>query len=162
MTAKQLYNKEWYIRNKKLTIDRAYQWAKDNPNSRKTIRNKWRNNNLKLARSIEAASSKKRRKAISEYQRQYRIDNPGLSASYCAKRRAALLQRTPKWLTESHYNEIAEFYIIAKELQWLSETPLHIDHIVPLRGKHVSGLHVPWNLQILPRSDNCHKSNKYE
>jgi hypothetical protein len=78
------------------------------------------------------------------------------------KREAAKLQRTPAWLTEQHWLDIKEQYIIADELRWLSEEPLEVDHIIPLQGKLVSGLHVPWNLQILPRSTNRRKNNRYE
>jgi 5-methylcytosine-specific restriction endonuclease McrA len=53
-------------------------------------------------------------------------------------------------------------YTLANELSWLSEDPLTVDHIVPLQGKNVSGLHVPWNLQILPSKKNTSKGNRHE
>lgn len=71
----------------------------------------------------------------------------------CANRRAYKLKRTPKWLTVEQKANIKEIYrncAIGYE----------VDHIIPLRGKEVSGLHVPWNLQYLPAKENAIKGNK--
>ena len=37
-----------------------------------------------------------------------------------------------------------------------------VDHIIPLQGKIVSGLHIHTNMQIIPKRENCRKSNKFE
>jgi 5-methylcytosine-specific restriction endonuclease McrA len=55
-----------------------------------------------------------------------------------------------------------EIYDKAKRLTELIGVPHQVDHIVPLQGKNVSGLHVPENLQILTRYENISKSNKFE
>ena len=81
-----------------------------------------------------------------------------------ARRRAKKLHAAPIWLTKEQHNENKEFYTLAQELQWLGNPidPLEVDHIVPLQGENVSGLHVPWNLQILPQSLNCSKNNNFD
>lgn len=89
-------------------------------------------------------------------------NNLDIKAANRAKRRAVKLNATPKWLTKEQLEEIEQFYTDAKELQWLSDPtdPLEVDHIIPLQGKDISGLHVPWNLQIIPKSLNCSKGNR--
>jgi 5-methylcytosine-specific restriction endonuclease McrA len=94
------------------------------------------------------------------YNEKYRVDNKSKYAFYNGQRRALKMKATPLWLTKEQKKEILEFYSLAKELQWLSEEPLHVDHIVPLQGKEVCGLHVPWNLQIIPKSMNLRKKNR--
>lgn len=77
-----------------------------------------------------------------------------------AKYRAAKFQATPKWLSKQQLKEIEQYYIDAAYIQRLMQTPMEVDHILPLQGKEVKGLHVPWNLQILTAEENERKSNK--
>jgi len=77
------------------------------------------------------------------------------------KRETFKLQRTPSWLTEEHFKEIELFYQMAKELETIFPWKQHVDHIVPLNGKQVSGFHAPWNLQILSAKANMQKGNRY-
>jgi hypothetical protein len=75
------------------------------------------------------------------------------------RRRACKLQQTPVW---SNNREILKFYKESLRLTKETGIPHHVDHIIPLRGEFVSGLHVPNNLQVIPASDNCKKNNKFE
>lgn len=76
------------------------------------------------------------------------------------KRRAAKLNQTPNWLSKEHCFEILLIYKKANELSKNSNIKYHVDHIIPLQGKEVRGLHVPWNLQILEDKINIKKGNK--
>lgn len=74
--------------------------------------------------------------------------------------RAKKLSRTPVWLTKSDWIEINWAYRIAREMTEGTGIVHHVDHIIPLRGKNVSGLHVPHNLQVITAQDNFDKNNK--
>lgn len=97
---------------------------------------------------------------ISKYKKEYNHKNRDKRNALEAKRKAQKLKATPPWLTPEHFEEITEFYTICKMFQIYTGLTYHVDHTVPLQGKTVCGLHVPWNLQILEASENISKNNK--
>lgn len=138
--------KEWYERNKELTKERARAWALANPEKRHAIHRKNRDKDL------ENHNARNRR---------WFAKNKDKRASYEGKRRAAQLQRTPKWLTEIDLWMIEEAYHIAQVRTEHFNLPWHVDHVIPLQGRKVSGLHVPSNIQVILAKENVKKSNKY-
>jgi hypothetical protein len=77
-----------------------------------------------------------------------------------AMRRASMKQRTPLWLTEDDHWMIEQAYELAQTRAKMFGFNWHVDHIIPLQGKTVSGLHVPWNLQVIPGVLNIKKGNR--
>lgn len=75
-----------------------------------------------------------------------------------AKYKAQKLKATPKW---ADGEKIASIYQEAKLFVDSNGKVYHVDHIVPLQGKTVCGLHVEHNLQILPGKENCSKQNRF-
>jgi len=86
--------------------------------------------------------------------------NRGKKNAWNMEYKAAKLQAAPKWLTKTQLFEIESFYVEAAKLTKETGIPHEVDHITPLQGKNVSGLHVPWNLQILTKSENSSKGNR--
>jgi len=70
-------------------------------------------------------------------------------------------RRTPTWLTPDDYWMIEQAYELAAMRTEMLGFPWHVDHVVPLHGRVVSGLHVPHNLQVIPAVVNRSKSNKF-
>ena len=141
--AKRL-RKEWYERNKELTKERARAWVIANPEKRYAIHRKNREKDLENHNARN---------------REWNANNKPLKAALQAKRKSAILQRTPVWDKDAHL--IVAKYQLANMLTRETGKPHHVDHIIPLQGKNVSGLHVFSNLRVIPGEDNVKKSNKY-
>lgn len=118
------------------TKERAIRGYHSDPNSWSKRAKKWHKENREKSRAI--------------FER-YRESRPGYANHHNSLRRAAIDQRTPMW---ADFDRILEFYENCP-------SGMVVDHIVPLRGKLVSGLHVSWNLQYLTPEENSQKSNKW-
>lgn len=77
---------------------------------------------------------------------------PGYKTADRAWRRALKLRAVPPWVD---FRATVGIYAAADACGY------DVDHIVPLKGRRVCGLHVPWNLQLLTPSENARKNNRY-
>jgi hypothetical protein len=111
-------------------------------------------------RQYSASYYEKNQVVRQQYSKQYKKSNKGKTNALNQKRAAEKIQRTPKWLSKLQLSRIEIFYDTAVRLTVEFNKQMHVDHIIPLKGKAVSGLHVPWNLQVITAVDNQKKSNK--
>jgi 5-methylcytosine-specific restriction endonuclease McrA len=123
------YMKSHHIANRDKNVLRAVQWVENNRDKHNKKCNKWAK------------------------------DNPQKVNARTARRYAAKTQATPSWLSADEYWMITEAYDLAKLREKMLGGKWEVDHIVPLRGSTVSGLHVPWNLQVISATVNRRKSN---
>ena len=92
--------------------------------------------------------------------RAYKAKRPDKRQADVAKRRAAKLLRTPGWLTDDDFWMLEEAYGLAQLRSRTFGFSWHVDHVYPLQGKVVSGLHVPYNVQVIPGVENVRKANR--
>jgi hypothetical protein len=155
------YNKNWRNANKEYDTARKVAWYRANPEKKKQAdaRTYVKNRDKKLAqyKRYRQANYEK----IKERNKQWLKENIHIKLQHNAKRRAAKLNRTPTWLTPDDIWLMNEFYHLAKLRSTQTKTHWHVDHIIPLLGETVSGLHIPQNLQVIPATLNLKKSNKF-
>ena len=94
------------------------------------------------------------------YKYKYKNKNPDLYRAHVNFRRRRFRDATPKWLAKEHKRAIRQLYIDAMTVSRVTGVPYVVDHIIPLLGSMVSGLHVPWNLRVITREENLAKSNQ--
>lgn len=110
--------------------------------------------------------------ARKEYSRRYRANNVEKIRLHnqaskwqviarTAMRRARKKLATPCWLSVEHKKQIAKLYKEAFQLTNETGTKHEVDHIHPLKHASLCGLHVPWNLRVITKTENCKKLNQF-
>jgi len=99
---------------------------------------------------------------IANMKRVWAIKNPGATSAFAKLRKHAKKQRTPKWLTKDDLWIMREAYALAVLRTKMLGILYEVDHIIPLQGELVSGLHVPLNLQVIPQKLNRAKWNHFQ
>lgn len=128
-------------------------WHSNNPE-------RGRNNSLLWYQSNKSNPDVVKKRA--ETSKKWAKENPHKRTANEAKRRSQKLKATPPWLSGTQLAHIQRTYKLCNVISEATGQKYHVDHIVPLQGKDVCGLHVPWNLRVIPAKLNLEKSNKHD
>lgn len=97
---------------------------------------------------------------VKQHAAKVKRENKGKVNADTVKRRTAKMHRTPAWLTEDDLWMITQAYELAALRTKMFGFAWHVDHVLPLQGKTVSGFHTPLNLQVIPGVENIRKGNR--
>jgi len=114
-----------------------------------------KNRDAVIARAQARPDEDKRR-----YRNVWNAQNLDLVRAKTKNRRRKHRAATPPWLTRKQKTEMRSMYQIAITMSKTTGEPYVVDHIWPLQHEDVCGLHVPWNLRVITRSENAVKHNK--
>ena len=182
----RLHNRQYYAENRDKELERKRQWREENreyarqyyaenrDKAREHFRQYYAENRekkLEYFRQYRAENREKElerhrqyreenREKVRERIRQHYAENRGMYRANVTKRLAAKLERTL-----AHEEELTQFVMEeaaqqANDMEEVFGTPFHVDHMIPMQGRKVSGLHVWYNLQVIPAHLNISKGNR--
>jgi len=139
--------KERYQANRERYLDRKRQYYQENREEIRVKQNKYRAEN---------------KNKVLQSNRQWRKNNPDKARENDVRCRYRRYKARPAWLTAEQQKQINMIYKRCRQMTIETGVQHHVDHIIPIHGKTVCGLHVPENLQVLTASENCSKRNSFE
>lgn len=145
------YAAEHYKANKAAYTEKSRRWRELNQEASTEMSRRYYRKYPERARAASLRCYHKNPQKHADYARNAYRRNPGPGKALSAARRARILNATPPW---ANLEAIRDFYE-------LCPPGYHVDHIHPLKGKTVCGLHVWENLQYLPAKENMSKGNRF-
>ena len=160
--ARAEYGKLYREKNKDKLCAYIQAWRKANPEKRLEESRRYRKKHPDVLKAKTNRWRKANPERVAELSRQTRLKHKARVLANKAKYRASKRNKTPIWVDKEHLWLIKQAYELAilrtKQFKFL----WHVDHIIPLNGFNVSGLHVIENIQVIPAAENLLKNNKYE
>jgi len=154
-------NKKYDEKNRDKRSAYAKQYRKDNPEKVKELFESWAKDNPEKIKEYAKKATKAWHERNPEYLKEHYKANKERYVAARARRRAAQDSATPTWLTAIDKAMIQEMYDVSEARYIQTGIKHHVDHIVPINGKGVAGMHVPWNLQVITAQENLSKGWRF-
>lgn len=156
---RKLYNELWKSKNKEQIKQYSKKYYEENHERIKESAKKYHADNAEKAKKrMKDAYWADPKKSVAR-SKQWKKENSFKVNAINANRRAMQLNATPKW---ANLSAIKIEYELAAWCSKVMSEPYHVDHIIPLKGETVCGLHVETNLRVIRGKENVAKSNKFE
>lgn len=146
-------DKQYYQANADQVKKTVAKYRSENPDKVSQVKKDWYEINKAHVYSKNNAYKKANPEKSFQYQKKYQQTNRGKRTAWLAKYRASKLQATPTWFEKDLVEAV---YIKAKEWGFA------VDHVIPLQGSNVCGLHCWLNLQLMDPMLNSSKGNRYK
>lgn len=152
---------ESYQKHKEKHLKKCAEWQRNNKDKKNAINARYRNSHKEQIAAHLKIYNEANKEKIAERTSAWAKKDLGSRSATRRKNQASDINRVPNWLTEADFLHMKCIYQVAAMRTRESGQEWHVDHIIPLRGELVSGLHVPYNLQVIPATENWSKNRSY-
>lgn len=152
-------SQNWYRNNREAALAAAAERFQKNKEAVYQRKKSWLERTAEIRKAKRTIYRAIKKEHIREWRKRHLQERMDYYIAKTAMRRAQKLKATPSWCDQQAIRIVyAEAHRVTKE----TGLPHDVDHIVPLQGKNVCGLHVHYNLRIIPAAENRSKHNRWE